>query len=61
MVITGLLQIMVALLQGKSSWYPLNRRMGGTQSRSVLFGEKNDLFLLPGKKNHESSVARPIA
>jgi hypothetical protein len=30
--------------QGKSSWYPLDRRLGGPQSRSGRGGEENSKF-----------------
>jgi len=31
----------------KSSWYSLNRRLGGLHCLSELFGEEKDFFLLP--------------
>jgi hypothetical protein len=32
-------------LQGKGPWYPLDRRLGGLQSRSGRCGEENNLNL----------------
>jgi hypothetical protein len=34
--------------QGKSPWYPLDRRLGEPQSRSGLDGEEKNSQLLPG-------------
>jgi hypothetical protein len=34
MEVSGQLQAPAALPQGKSPWYPLDRRLGGPQSRS---------------------------
>jgi hypothetical protein len=34
--------------QGKSAWYPLDRRLGGPQSRAGLGGEEKNSQLLPG-------------
>jgi hypothetical protein len=42
MEVSGQLHAPVALPQGKSPWYPLDRRLGGPQSRSGRGGlEKN--------------------
>jgi hypothetical protein len=41
--------------QGKSSWYPLDRRLGGPQSRS---GEERDSQPLPGL---EPLIIQPVA
>jgi hypothetical protein len=35
-------------LQGKRPWYPLNRRLGGPQSRSGRGGEEKNYQPLPG-------------
>jgi hypothetical protein len=35
-------------LQGKSPWYPLDRRLGGIQSRSGSGGEEKNAQPLPG-------------
>jgi len=32
----------------KAPRYPLNKRLGGSHSRSVLFGKEKNLFSLPG-------------
>jgi len=42
MEVSGQLQAPAALPQGKSPWYPLNRRLGGTQSRSGHGGEEKN-------------------
>jgi hypothetical protein len=44
--------------QGKSSWYPLDRRLGGHQSRFGGGGEENNPQHLPGL---ESPIIQPIA
>jgi hypothetical protein len=44
--------------QGKSPWYPFDRRMGGTESRSEHGGEeKNSQLLL----ELEPSIIQPVA
>jgi hypothetical protein len=45
-------------LQGKSPWYPLDRRLGGPQSRSGRGGEAKNSQPLPGL---ESSIIQPAA
>jgi len=37
-------------VQVKNTWYPLDRRLGGPQSRSGNSGEKKNSKLLPGIK-----------
>jgi hypothetical protein len=37
-----------ALPQGKNPWYPLDRRLGGHQSRSEHGGEEKNFQPLPG-------------
>jgi hypothetical protein len=44
--------------QGKSSWYPLDRRLGGSQSRSGRDGEEKNSQLLPGL---EPPFIQPVA
>jgi hypothetical protein len=44
--------------QGKSTWYPLDRRMGGSQSRSGCGGEEKNSQPLPGL---EPPIFQPIA
>jgi len=43
---------------GKSPWYPLDRRLGGSQSWSVCSGEEKNFQPLPGLK---SLIIQPIA
>jgi hypothetical protein len=40
MEVSGKLHAPASLPQGRSPWYPLNRRVGGLQSRSGRGGEK---------------------
>jgi hypothetical protein len=42
------LHALATLPQGKSPWYPLDRRLGGPQSRSGHGGEEKNSQLLPG-------------
>jgi hypothetical protein len=44
--------------RGKSSWYPLDRRLGGPQSRSGRGGEEKNSQPLPGL---ESPIIQPVA
>jgi hypothetical protein len=44
--------------QGNIAWYPLNRRLGGPQSRSGLGGEEKNSQPLPVL---ESPINKPIA
>jgi hypothetical protein len=44
--------------QRKSSWYPLDRRLGGPQSRSGRGGEEKNSQPLPGL---ELPIIRPVA
>jgi hypothetical protein len=48
MDVSGQLHDPAALPQGKSPWYPLDRRLGGPQSRSGRGGEEKNSQLLPG-------------
>jgi hypothetical protein len=43
--------------QGKSPWYPLDRRMGGPQSRSGCNGEEKNFQPLPGL---EPPIIEPV-
>jgi hypothetical protein len=45
-------------LQGNSPWYPLDRRLGGAQSRSGRGGEEKNSQLLPGL---EPPIIQPVA
>jgi hypothetical protein len=42
MEVSGELHAPAALPQGKSPWYQLDRRLGGTQSRSGRGGEEKN-------------------
>jgi hypothetical protein len=44
--------------QGKSPWYPLDRRLGGPQSRSGRGGEEKNSQPLPGV---ELPIVQPVA
>jgi hypothetical protein len=44
--------------QGKSPWYPLDRKLSGTQSRSGRGGEEKNSQLLPGL---EPPIIQPVA
>jgi hypothetical protein len=44
--------------QGKSPWYPLDRRLGGTQRRSGRGGEEKNSHPLPGLK---PPIIQPVA
>jgi hypothetical protein len=44
--------------QGKSPWYPLNRRLGGPQSRSRRGGEEKNSQPLPGL---EHPIIQPVS
>jgi hypothetical protein len=45
--------------QGKSPWYPLNRRLGGPQSRSGRGGEEEKK--LPALAGNKTPIIQPIA
>jgi hypothetical protein len=48
--------------QGKSPWYPVDRRMGGAQSRSGRGGEEKNSQALPGLEPQIiQSVAQPVS
>jgi len=46
--------------QGKSPWYPLDRRLGGPQSHSGHGGEEKNSQLLPGL-NPRILIVQPVA
>jgi hypothetical protein len=48
MEVNGQIHAPAALPQGKSPWYPLDRRLGGLQSRSGRGGEKKNSQPPPG-------------
>jgi hypothetical protein len=57
MEVSGPLHVPVALLPEKNPWYPLYRRLGGTQSRSGR-GEGKISLPLPGL---EPAIIQPSA
>jgi hypothetical protein len=48
MEVSGQLNVPAALLPGKSPWYPVDRRLGGPQSRSGRGGEEKNSKPPPG-------------
>jgi len=56
--VSGQLHASASLLQGKSPWYPLDRRLGGPQSQSGRDGEEKNSQLLPGL---EPPIIQPVA
>jgi len=48
MEVSGKLHAPAALPQGKSPWYPVDRRLGGTQSRHGRGGEEKNSQPPPG-------------
>jgi hypothetical protein len=54
MEVSGQLHAPAALPQGKSPWYPLNRRLGGSQSRSGRGGEEKNSQPPPGIEPYNS-------
>jgi hypothetical protein len=58
MEVSGYLHAPAALSQGKSHWYPSDRRLGGSQSRSEHDGEKKNSQPLPGL---EPLIIQPVA
>jgi len=46
--VSGQLHALAALPPWKSPWYPLDRRLGGSQSRSGRGGEEKNSQLPPG-------------
>jgi hypothetical protein len=59
MEVSGQLHVLEKLYpQGKSPWYPFNRRLGGPLSRSLQGGEEKISQPLPG---FEPSIIHPVA
>jgi hypothetical protein len=52
MEVSGQLHAPAALPPGKSLWYPLDRRLGGPQSRSGRGGEEKNPQLPPGIEHY---------
>jgi hypothetical protein len=55
MEVSGQLHVPAALSQGKSPWYPLDRRLGGPQSLSRRGGEEKN-----SQPRRESNPRTPI-
>jgi hypothetical protein len=58
MEVSGQLHAPAALPHGKSPWYPLDRRLGGLQSRSGRGGGEKNSQALPGV---EPPIFQPAA
>jgi hypothetical protein len=58
MEVSGRLHAQVALPQGRSPWYPLDRRLGGPQRQSGSGGEEKNSQSLPGLK---PLIIQPVA
>jgi hypothetical protein len=57
MEVSGQLHAPAALLQGRSPCYPLDRRLGGPQSRSRRSGEQKSFHPLSGL---EPPIIQPV-
>jgi hypothetical protein len=57
MEVSGQLHVPAALLQRKNCWYPLDRRLGGPQSRSERGGKEKNSQPLPGL---EPPIIQPV-
>jgi hypothetical protein len=55
MEVIGELHAQVALPQGKSPWYPLDRRLGGPQSRFGRGDEEKNCQASPGIETYNSN------
>jgi len=49
MEVSGEFHDLAALTPGKNSWYPLDKRMRGTQNLSRESGEQKNTHRLPGR------------
>jgi hypothetical protein len=58
MEVSGQLHALATLPQGKSPWYPLDRRLGEPQNRSGRGGEENNSQPLP---RLEPPIIQPVA
>jgi hypothetical protein len=59
MEVSGQFHAPAALPQGKSTWYPLDRRLGGPQSRSGRDEEKNSQPP-PRESNPSTPIVQPV-
>jgi hypothetical protein len=60
MELSGQLHVPAVLPQGKSPWYPLDRRLGGPQSRSGRGGEEKNSQ--PRREsNPRTLIIQPVA
>jgi hypothetical protein len=57
MEMSGQLHAPAALLQGKSTRFPQNRRLGESQSRSGSYGEEENLALA----GNQTPAVQPVA
>jgi hypothetical protein len=60
MEVSGQLHAPAAFLKEKSSWYPLDKRLGGPQSRSGRGGEEKNSQPLP-ESNPRTPIVQPVA
>jgi hypothetical protein len=60
MEVSGQLHTPAALPQGKSPWYPLDRRLGGPQSRSGR-GVKEKNSQSRRESNPKTTIVQPVA
>jgi len=60
MKVSGQFHAPVALFQGKSPWYPLDRRLGGSHSRSGHGGEEKNSSPCR-ESNPRTPIVQPVA
>jgi hypothetical protein len=60
MEVSGQLHFPAALPQGKTPWYPLDRRLGGPQSRSGRGGEEES-SQARRESNPRTPIVQPVA
>jgi hypothetical protein len=60
MEVSGQLHAPAALPPGKSPWYPLDRRLGGPQSRSGYGGEEKN-SQTPRESNPRTPIVQSVA
>jgi hypothetical protein len=59
MEVSGQFHAPAALPEVKSPWYPLDRRLGGPQSRSGDGGEQENYQPLPVPESHDRPARSP--